>query len=229
VGTVANVTAANTTITIDDSYAITANFQSVHPQPTAQLTVSSTSGGSVTVPGEGTFSYPLGDQVALIAEPVSGYHFTKWSGDVATIANAYAAGTTITMDNSYSVIANFSSDSSGCFITTATFDTPMAGQIQVLRDFRDEYLMTNPVGEALVNLYYSVSPPIAEFIADHPGLKSVVRAGLSPVVVMSTVAVNTTSDEKTGMASFLVLTLAGVVVWAMRWRARDSGTYLKAK
>ena len=36
--------------------------------------------------------------------------------------------------------------SGGCFIATAAYGTPMAGDIEILRQFRDEYLLTNPVG-----------------------------------------------------------------------------------
>jgi len=220
VGTVGDVNAADTTIIMDGSYSITASFESVHPEPTAQLTVSSTSGGAVTDPGEGTFSYALGDEVNLVAEAASGYHFVRWSGDVDTIADVYSASTTITMDDSYSIVASFSSGGVQCFVTTATYGTPMAGEIQILRDFRNEYLSTNPIGRALVNLYYSLSPSIARFITNHPSLKPVVRAEIAPVLIVSAMAVNTTWDEKTAMVSFLALTLAAVAVWAMRRRSR---------
>jgi len=105
-----------------------------------------------------------------------------------------------------------------CFIATAAYSTPMAEEIGVLRAFRDEYLLTNPVGEALVNLYYTVSPPIAEFITEHPSLKPVVRAGLVPVVAMSAVAVNTTPADKVAMVGLLAL--AALAVWATRRRGR---------
>jgi hypothetical protein len=220
VSTIGDVYAADTTIAMNSSYAITANFESVHPEPTAQLTVSSTIGGSVTSPGEGTFSYALGDEVSLVAEAVTGYHFTGWSGDVEAIASVDSASTTITMDDSYSIIANFSSGTR-CFVTAATYDTPMAADMQTLRDFRDRYLMTNPVGRALVALYYDVSPAMAGFITVHPGLKPAVRAEIAPVVAMSTVAVKTTSDEKVAVVGLLALTLAAVTVWLVRWRGRD--------
>ena len=109
---------------------------------------------------------------------------------------------------------------SPCFIATATYGTTMAEEIQILREFRDEYLLTNPLGQALVGLYYGISPPIAEFIAEHPGLKPIVRAGLVPAVAMSTVAVNTTSSEKMAIAGLLLLVSVALAVWATRRRGR---------
>jgi hypothetical protein len=107
-----------------------------------------------------------------------------------------------------------------CFIATAAYGTPMAEEIQILREFRDEYLLTNPLGQALVDLYYNVSPPIAEFITEHPGLKPVVRAGLLPAVAMSAVAVNTTPVQKTAILGSLLLVSVALAVWAVRRRGR---------
>ncbi|MGB5925280.1 MAG: X2-like carbohydrate binding domain-containing protein [Dehalococcoidia bacterium] len=78
----------------------------------------------------------------------------------------------------------------GCFIATAAYDTAMAQEIQVLREFRDEYLLTNSLGQGLVDVYYTISPPIADFITDHPGLKPIVRAGLMPVVAVCSIVLD---------------------------------------
>jgi len=96
----------------------------------------------------------------------------------------------------------------------------MAEEIEILRGFRDEYLLTNPVGTTLVEFYYRVSPPIAEFITEHPSLKPIVRVGLLPAVAMSAVAVNITVDEKTIGAVLLVLISVALAVWATRRRGR---------
>jgi hypothetical protein len=221
VGTIGNVSAAETTITMNGSYYITANFGLWQPEPRVLLTVSSTRGGSVTIPGEGTFLDPLGAKVTLVAVPDEGGQFVKWSGDVSTIDNVLAPSTTITMDSSYSIRADFSG-AGGCFIATAAYGTPMAEQVQILREFRDEYLLTNPVGQALVDVYYEVSPPIAEFITEHPGLKPIVRTGLLPAIVMSTVAVNTTPVEKVVIMGLLVLVSVVVSIWATKRRGRGS-------
>jgi hypothetical protein len=81
-------------------------------------------------------------------------------------------------------------------------------------------LLTNPAGQALVNLYYRVSPPIAEFITECPRLKPIVRAGLSPAVAMAVVSVNTTGAEKIAIVGVMVLVSVALVAWATTRRSR---------
>lgn len=69
----------------------------------------------------------------------------------------------------------------GCFIATAAYGTPLAGEIDALRQFRDQYLMTNPAGRLLVSLYYISSPPLANLISKHEGLRAVIRMALEPI------------------------------------------------
>jgi uncharacterized repeat protein (TIGR02543 family) len=110
VGTIANTNAASTTITMSGAYSIAANFQAV-PAGQYSLIISSTSGGAVTTPGEGTFTRDAGTVVSLVATPATGYQFVGWTGDVGTIANVNAASTTITINDSYSIRADFLEDS----------------------------------------------------------------------------------------------------------------------
>ena len=107
VGTIGDVNSGTTTITVNDSYSITANFE-VIPPVQYSLTVTSTNGGSVTTPNEGTSAYGAGSVVNLAANPTSGYYFVSWTGDVGTIADVNAASTTITMNGNYSIVASFS-------------------------------------------------------------------------------------------------------------------------
>ena len=105
VDTIADVDASETTITMNANYTIMANFE---PGITYNLTISSTDGGSVTVPGEETFTYNEGRVVDLKAVADSRYEFDKWTGDVVgTIANVDAKETTITMNADYTIKANF--------------------------------------------------------------------------------------------------------------------------
>ena len=74
------------------------------------------------------------------------------------------------------------SDGSGCFIATACYGVPMADEVKVLSRFRNEYLLTNPVGKTFVKTYYKISPTIADFIKNHPVLKIMTREFLKPLI-----------------------------------------------
>lgn len=70
----------------------------------------------------------------------------------------------------------------GCFIATACYGTPMAEEVKVLTRFRDECLLTNPVGQIFVNSYYKASPPLAGFISERPILKDIASKMLKPLI-----------------------------------------------
>jgi uncharacterized repeat protein (TIGR02543 family) len=72
------------------------------------LTTDSTAGGSVTVPGEGTYGYNSSTVVNITASPDQGFDFSGWTGDTGTIANTSAASTTITITSDCSITATFS-------------------------------------------------------------------------------------------------------------------------
>jgi hypothetical protein len=112
VHTIADVNAAATNITMNGHYSITANFVALY-----DLTISSTAGGNVTAPAEGTFTYDAGTVVDLVATPDAGYRFVNWTGDVGTIGNVTAASTNITMGGDYAITAIFhvESDQIGIF------------------------------------------------------------------------------------------------------------------
>ena len=73
----------------------------------------------------------------------------------------------------------------GCFIATAAFGTPMAKEVVILKEFRDEYMLPNRLGKTLVKAYYKTSPPLAEFIRNKPGLRAMVRVSLKPIISFS--------------------------------------------
>ncbi len=76
-----------------------------------------------------------------------------------------------------------------CFIATASYGHD-SGEVGLLCKFRDECLLTNPLGTAFVNAYYKLSPPIADFIRESEPLKAAVRVGLKPLIAIATNALD---------------------------------------
>lgn len=93
------------------------------------------------------------------------------------------------------------SGSVACFIATAAYSGKGIGEsekgrigeshrftvspvhpVNILRRFRDEYLLTNTPGRAFVAAYYRISPPVADFIRDKEVLKAIVRFYLKPIM-----------------------------------------------
>ena len=101
--TMDNPNSPSTSILMDGDYTIEASFE----PDTHTLMISSTEGGTVTFPGEGSFIYDYGETVALevIAEP--GLYFTGWSGDIGTIDDPNSVNTWILINGEYSIEANF--------------------------------------------------------------------------------------------------------------------------
>lgn len=71
-----------------------------------------------------------------------------------------------------------------CFIATAAFGSKFAPAVKLLRNFRDEYLLTNTWGKEFVAFYYYYSPPIAHYIADREALRGLTRILLVPFVAV---------------------------------------------
>jgi hypothetical protein len=73
----------------------------------------------------------------------------------------------------------------GCFIATATYGTPLAAEVDVLRRLRDRALLPSPLGQVVIASYYTFSPPFANVIAADEHLRALARAALRPIVTMA--------------------------------------------
>jgi hypothetical protein len=71
---------------------------------------------------------------------------------------------------------------SGCFIATAAYGTPFAKEIDVLRNWRDDFLEASYPGRLFIRTYYSLSPPVADNISESDGKRKIVRTALGPIV-----------------------------------------------
>jgi len=208
VGTIADIEAAATNITMSGNYSITAEFEEI-PAPPEEPTITtqaateiSTSSATLNMnytvggysPVEVCFAYrKSGDSVWLYTDWVSktadGTHtetLTELDSDTEYEFTAQlkyndtmeGAPFQFTTDKSSSP-----SPSGGCFIATAAYGTPSAEQINVLREFRDMVLLESIIGSKFVTLYYQFSPPIADFIAGNELLRTLVRELLVDAIV----------------------------------------------
>jgi hypothetical protein len=103
----------------------------------------------------------------------------------------------------------------GCFIATAAFGSPMAGQVEFLRQFRDRYLLTNALGKKFVDWYYRNGPVAAGYIHDKPLAKATVRAALYPLIGFSVLLIS-------GYLPFVMFGLLLSVLLYLRFRPKKS-------
>jgi len=74
----------------------------------------------------------------------------------------------------------------GCLISTATFGSEMAPQVQMLREIRDNKLLSTGSGTAFMTafntIYYSFSPTIADLERQSPIFQQAVKLTITPLI-----------------------------------------------
>lgn len=74
----------------------------------------------------------------------------------------------------------------GCLIATAAFGSELAPQVQMLREIRDNTVMSTESGSAFMSgfnqVYYSFSPAIADMQRENPVFKELVKITLTPLL-----------------------------------------------
>ena len=82
--------------------------------------------------------------------------------------------------------AQTQTEGGGCLIATATYGSELATQVQMLRETRDNTLLTTQSGTAFMigfnQLYYSFSPTIADWERQSPAFKELVKITITPLL-----------------------------------------------
>jgi hypothetical protein len=94
----------------------------------------------------------------------------------------------------------------------------MEPQVELLRDFRDQYLLTNAPGKRFVEAYYKHGPLAADYINEHSWLKPIVRVLLMPLVGISYFLVKTSVTIKILVASAMIVLMLNCLIYIRRKR-----------
>jgi len=144
----------------------------------------------------------------------SGNLFWFWSGDRPCNGGSsilYAKGDGGSDGTSDGTSSGGGGGGGGCFIATAAYGSLMQPYVVVLREFRDHILLKSGIGKTFVKFYYKYSPPMADFIAEHANMRSIVRMSLLPIVGMSWLALKIGPVSTMALMLFFAFGLIGLV------------------
>jgi len=127
----------------------------------------------VTDPGEPT--YVLTD-ISWPTDP------DRWEAARAELADIIESELPHGDDDDSSVGNGGGSGRGGCFIATAAYGSPMAKEVVVLRNFRENVLLRNSLGRTFVKSYYEISQPLTNYIRDHQISRTATILALTPVI-----------------------------------------------
>lgn len=107
------------------------------------------------------------------------------SGPQKTIGGQTGNGPAKTIGGQQGTRSQQSNNTSGdCFVATAAYGTPLAGEIQILRDYRDTVLRYSSIGKKFITFYYTYGPYLASFIHKYPLCKKPIRGVIQVLIRM---------------------------------------------
>ena len=171
-------------------------------------------------------------------EKLKGDAYGKWGGHEAEKQEAYtSAAKWEAKGKEKGAIQDH-----GCLIVTATFGSPLASEVQLVRSFRDESIVKSYTGSRFMPgfnaWYYSFSPQVSSYINEHPFTKPAMRVLITPILQIVLIAQVMYSflsfnPELATIAAIIVgSTLFGLIyifptamagVWIARLRGWDGG------
>ena len=119
-----------------------------------------------------------------------------------------------------------------CVIATASYGSPMAKEVQMLREIRDNQLLKTESGSAFMSgfntVYYSFAPTIAQWEQENPAFKEIVKTTITPLITSLSLLNHVSMDseaEVLGYGISLILLNIGMyfvapvaVVWQVKKR-----------
>jgi hypothetical protein len=69
-----------------------------------------------------------------------------------------------------------------CFVATAAYGSMLAGEVELLRRFRDSLLAKTALGELAIEAYYTFGPALSGIVGESDMLRATAREALAPIV-----------------------------------------------
>ncbi len=107
----------------------------------------------------------------------------------------------------------------GCFVASAAYESFLDEHVKSLRAFRDQWLLTSPIGKYLVKTYYTLSPSAAQWLKDHHNTRALTRIALMPLVAIAKIELN-----RTFTICLVLLLLITPLAWT-HWLTRRRKAY----
>ncbi len=163
---------ANGDILIDNVSAFTLTYYSLNPSSGAVVTAS---------------TWPATNDITTLTSIDINLQINRAGGGVLTFANRVAPRNNKNQGGAAPSTPPPSAPSygTGCFVATAAYGDPGHPMVQVLRDFRERYLLPWEGGRCLVRQYLEHGPGAAELIRNRPLAMWSVRFLLAPVVALT--------------------------------------------
>jgi len=142
------------------------------------------------------YGYPLNEQEV---EVLYNYHSNDCINDSDCIDTLYCNGTEVCVDGACQAGSDpcpgkacdeVNDRCVSCMIATASYGSPIAREVDILRAFRDRHMMTAESGRAMIDLYYKCSPELASFIGKNETLRTTARWMLNPIVSLASIVIN---------------------------------------
>lgn len=137
----------------------------------------------------------------------------------------------------FAISVGDSQPNNGCLIATAAFGSELAPQVQFLREYRDNTIMTTVAGSSFLNAfnaaYYSFSPTVADSERNNPFLQESVRIGIAPLlgILQVTKTLSAGNGESSVLTSGIMasLLIGAVYLWPAGLITRASRESTKPK
>ena len=108
--------------------------------------------------------------------------------------------------------AALAADDGGCLIATAAYGTELAPQVQMLRELRDDTLLSAESGASFVDkfnsAYYAFSPAVADMQRENPAFRDAVKALITPMIHSLSIMSLADGSSEESVLALGVLTIA---------------------